>query len=477
MVCDVGSSQSLPTDSPTDSPIGVKSILSKKTIIGILIWCGIVALGAIGLHRASDDSPAAAPQIVRFLTSQTRDVQIQFDSRQLVAVNDPVFVTDSESARPVGRISRLGPPGEHRTASAENPDELKIDYVQEATVTLFGGAPKLRSDAKFVLQSTPKSTEWAIKTMLPKEKRRELVTLIMDSYRRHMPEIAAAFQPVVKDSLASAGSVIKDELQIAFKEREEEFLALGKRFETELLQEKIVPLLQDEVWPVVEEQGAPLAQKIGTEIWKELSLWRFGWRFLYDKSPLPERNFTQNEFNRFIKSKAAPIMKAHLPEIMELQKSLVTELSELPEVRKTVRESFQTVVDDQEVRALLTNIFKDVLIDNPRLRETMEQQWTGERARAAIDLASRRLDPTINRIGETMFGNRDSEITPEFARVMRRMVLSKDQRWFMLDPGSVMGDDAVTSDQPSDTYRALVGSKDALIPSLFVPDHSAGQVD
>jgi len=396
-------------------------------------------------------------------------VQIKFDSGQLVAVNDPIFVTDSESARPVGRVSRLGPLGENRTASAENPDELKIAYVQEATVTLFGGAPKLRSDAKFVLQSTPKSTEWVMKTMLHEEKRRELVTLIMNSYRRHMPEIAAAFEPVVKDSLATAGAVIKDELQVAFEAKEKEFLALGKRFETELLQEKIVPLLQDEVWPVVEKQGAPLAQKIGTEIWQELSLWRFGWRFLYDRSPLPERNFTQNEFNRFVKSKATPIMKAHLPEILELQKSLVNELSQHPEVRKTVRESFRTVVDDREVRALLTDIFKDVLIDNPRLRETMEQQWTGERARAAIDLASRRLDPTINQIGETMFGNPNKGITPEFARVMRRMVLSKDQRWFMLDPGSVMGDDAAANNQLGESYRALVGSRDALIPSSFGP--------
>jgi hypothetical protein len=191
-----------------------------------------------------------------------------------------VFVIDQDAVRPVGRVSRLGPRGENQTHSSERPADLKINFVQEATVTLFGGAPKLNDDATFTLESTPKSTEWVIKTMLPKEKRRELVTLIMASYRQHMPEIAKAFEPVVKDSLATAGSVIRNELQVAFEAREEDFLALGKRFETELLQEKIVPLLQDEVWPIVEEQGSPLAQKIGTEVWQELSLWRFGWRYI-----------------------------------------------------------------------------------------------------------------------------------------------------------------------------------------------------
>lgn len=457
----------------------MNSIRSRQIIIGIVIWCVITALGAIGLRRASKDSPAAVPQIVQFMISPTRDVQIEFESPQLVAVNDPVFVNDQDIARPIGRVSRLGPRDEPQVLSSDDhPLDLKINVVSEATVTLFGGAPELNADATFTLQSTPKTTAWMIKTMLPDEKRRELVSLIMESYRRHMPEIAAAFEPVVKDSLSTAGSVIREELQVAFKSREKEFAALGKRFETELLQEKVVPLLQDEIWPIVEERGTPLAQEIGTEVWQELSLWRFGWRFLYDKSPLPERNFTEREFNRFVKEKAAPIFKEHLPDILELQKSLVKEFSRHPEVRKTVRESFQTLVDDEELRTLLTSIFRDVLIDNPRLRKTLERKWTGEEARAAIELASRKLDPTITRIGEMMFGNANKSITPEFARVMRRMVLNKDQRWFILDPGAKSGNETVTDLESDDAYRAVRGDRNGLIPSQFVPrEYSTEPVD
>ena len=462
---------------PANSRSKVNSIRSRKTIVGILIWCSIVALGAIGLRRANYDSPAAMTQITRFLTSSTRDVQIGFAQRQLLAVNDPVFVNEQDAARPIGRVSRIGPRDEMQTISDEDPTQFKINFVNEATVTLFAGAPDLNDDATFTLQSTPKSTEWVVKTMLTKEKRRELVTLIMNSYRRHMPEIAEAFEPVVKDSLANAGSVIQEELKVAFTDREKEFLALGKRFEVELLQEKIVPLLQEEIWPIVEEKGTPLARKVGTEIWQELSLWRFGWRFLYDKSPLPERNFAQQEFNRFVKQKAAPILKANLPEMLELQKTLVQEFSQHPEIRKTVRESFQTVVNDEELRILLTSIFKEVLIDNPRLRETLEQQWTGAKAQAAIDLASRRLDPTITQIGETMFGNPNTSITPEFARVMRRMVLNKDQRWLILDPGSEAGNHSTPQRQKGDSYPAFRGDRDALIPSSFVPGYSTEAVD
>ena len=452
-------------------------IQSKKTIVGALIWCVIIAIGAIGLRRASTDSPDAGPQIVQYLTTATHDVQIKFPSRQLVAVNDPVFLAGTQSGRPVGRVSRLGPIEKLYRPPPEYPDALKIRFVEEATVTLFGGAPNLHQDATFTIQGTPQSTEWVVKTMLPPEKRRELASLMMQSYQRHMPEIAAAFEPVVKDSLKTAGSVIREDLQTAVENRENEFQALGKRFESELLQKKIVPLLQDEVWPIVEEKGAPLGKKIGTEVWEELSLWRFGWRFLYDKSPLPKRDFTEQEFNRFVQEKAAPILKSHLPEILELQKSLVQELADNPKIRQTVRESFRTIADDREVRELLTSIFKEVLIDNVQLRQTVERQWTGPQARAAIDLASRKLDPTINRIGEAMFGNPNKEITPEFARVLRRMVLHKDQRWFLLDPGTQDQGDTQGIDQIAPVYAALVGDRDALIPSVIVPDRSAGSVD
>ncbi len=438
------------------------------------MWCGIATLGVIGLRQANRDSPQAGAQILQYLTTSTREIQIRFFSRQLMAVNDPVFAADAKDGRPVGRISRLGPIKRALQVGSDDPAAQKINFVNEATVTLFSNAPPLHNDAMFTLQSTPDSTEWVVKTMLPAKKRRELVTLIMQAYQRHMPEIAEAFKPVVKDSLADAGAVIRDELQTSFEAREKEFQALGKKFESELLRKKILPVLHDEVWPIVEEKATPLARKVGTEIWQELSLWRFGWRFLYDKSPLPERNFTEQEFNRFVKEKAAPILKSHVPDMLELQKSLVEEFADHPKIRQTVSDSFQMVVDDQELRELLTSIFKEVLIDNARLKQTMQRQWTGPEAREAIDLASRRFDPTINRIGEAMFGNPNKSITPEFARVLRRMVLHKDQRWLILDPGTNDKERVASGDLPSGTYPAVAGSRDSLIPSAITPDSSRG---
>ena len=424
------------------------NLISKSTV-GILIWLGLIVVAVIGLRAANRESPAAAEQLIQHLSTPRRRIQVVFPLRQVVAVNDPIYASDTidsngdktGSARPIGRVSRLGPLEERiipagLIGGGEPLSHQKIAYVSEATIELFGSADRLRTDARIVAHAAPHSTEWVLQTMLTPEKRRKIVTLIVNSWQRHMPEIADALKPVVKDSLTLAGSVIQEDLKAAFAKREKQFQAIGERYETELLRKKIIPIVEEEIWPLVEERGRPLAEKIGTEIWQELSLWRFSWRYLYDKSPLPKRDFTQREFDRFVKEKAAPIMKAHVPDILEVQKHLVDDFANNETIRRSLRESYRTIVGDQEVQRLLAEIFREVLIDNQRLQQQMKAAWQTGQARRAVELASRRLDPTINRIGEALFGNPNTEITPEFARVMRRMVLRKDQRWFVLDAGN-----------------------------------------
>ncbi|MCA9117675.1 MAG: hypothetical protein KDA79_21540, partial [Planctomycetaceae bacterium] len=61
-----------------------------------------------------------------------------------------------------------------------------------------------------------------------------------------------------------------------------------------------------------------------------------------------------------------------------------------------------------------------------------------------------------------LFGRRDGEITPEFARVLRRQVLLKDRRWLILEhsppAGSPASPAAAPQTRPAGTkdHRPLV---------------------
>ena len=109
------------------------------------------------------------------------------------------------------------------------------------------------------------------------------------------------------------------DLENAFAKREAKIRQIGEKYQSELIEEELVPLIESEIWPIVQKQSEPLAAQIGQEIWQEVSVFRFGWRYLYDRSPLPEKKLAEREFDRFLDEKLIPILKSHVGDFLELQ--------------------------------------------------------------------------------------------------------------------------------------------------------------
>ncbi len=61
-------------------------------------------------------------------------------------------------------------------------------------------------------------------------------------------------------------------------------------------------------------------------------------------------------------------------------------------------------------------------------------------------MASARFEPTARTIGDTIFGNRETGITPEFSRVLRTQILMKDRRWLAMIPKPDRSSSVVTAD-------------------------------
>jgi hypothetical protein len=191
--------------------------------------------------------------------------------------------------------------------------------------------------------------------------------------------------------------------------------------------------VKSEIIPIVQLESEPLIGEIGQEIWGEVSVFGFGWRYIYDKTPLPDRKLTEREFRRFVEQKAMPIILSHMDEIIEVQKIVIRKVAENPKIKASLSESFESVMKDDETQALVSEILEDVLVNNERLKLALEKQWQSPAAKRAVSLANERLEPTINEIGVSLFGSPNGEITPEFARVVRHRILHKDSRWLTIE--------------------------------------------
>lgn len=394
-----------------------------RTIIGMLIWVGIAGAGWLIVQQTWSRSEAAVAQLAEYVSNQRFVVEVKFPQPVPVRIGDPVFLPDSETYTPIGYLSRAG---DAKSTTRE------IILTDQAEITFYANAPSIEDNDWLDYHLAGDDTAWVLKTMLPPEKRQQISELILNSYAANKTEIVEAIRPIVIASLTAAGQVVKEDLKTALAKREARFRAIGQKYQTTFVDEKLVPLIQDEVWPLVATESEPLVSEIGQEIWQEVSMFRFGWRYLYDRSPLPEQNLAGREFERFMEQKAVPILTNHVDDFVTLQQTLIEKISRNEKVRETFAGVLKEVSDDTELQTILNEIFQEVFVNNVRLIEAVETHWNSPQARSAVEQASRRLEPTITEIGVALFGSPREKITPEFARVLRHRILRKDDRWFTL---------------------------------------------
>ena len=423
----------------------------SRLIFGVLLWIGIIASAVILLRNTVSNTPRASGMLVDYVTKQRRLVEIEFPVQVVLSRGTPVFSSDPTQVNPIGVVSHLEGWESNFKGAA---------WTDRAYVILYGNAPPLKKGGFADYHTAPDTTEWVLRTMLPDEKRREISALIASAYKENQKEILDAFRPILNESIVTASRVIREELNLALEKRASQIEELGARYRKELVEEKIVPLVRSEIVPIVQVESEPLVAEMGQEIWGEVSVFGFGWRYIYDKTPLPDRKLTEREFRRFADEKAIPIIMSHMDEIIEVQKRVIRRVAKNPKIKASLTESFNAVLRDAETQALLTELFEDVLVNNERLKLALEKQWQSPSAQRAISIANERLEPTINEIGVSLFGSPNGEITPEFARVVRHRILHKDSRWLTVETQA--GSDA-TGRQPK-TIPGRISSGNVSIP-------------
>ena len=401
-----------------------------RILIGLAVW---VALGA-GLGWYVDRQLVAgggiqqtlAPALWEYAAGRRQTVELRAGQPLVVAVGDPIFLrTGPESFRQVGEIRQVVDPDQGRPAS--------IAWVTSAEALLYSSAPALGDEASLSYYTTEDSLVWVVQTMLPPEKQREIAVALSAAFHAHKDEIIAELRPIVEESVRDAMLVVEQDLSAALVRHRPELEKLGSRYQRELVEKEIIPLVKEEIWPSVRQRAEPMANEIGLELWERVSIWRFGWRALHDITPFTKRDMVSEEWQRFVNQEAFPIVQTHTDDFVRVTKEILTDAARNPKVRATARKNMLKILEDEELQKIVWALFREVVVDNPRLKEVFDEHWRSPKAQRAFRIASDRLEPTVRHIGDLLIGTRETGITPEFAQVLRNQVLHKDRRWFVLE--------------------------------------------
>ena len=449
--------------------------LNTKLYVGVVIWLGLIVAAAFLSRWSSQVSPRAAEQLVDYFSSQRSTIDIVATDHVVIGIGDPFFAADGNlELEPVGVVTALG----YDDAAAPEDRPVRLAWVTRATVTFFSDRPSITPRSYVDYYMTDQSPAWVVKTMLSPTIRRQIGTLIEDAYDRNEADLVEKFRPVIQKMITDSTLLIQQSVIHELTARQHEISALAHRYQRDVLEKEILPVLQAEVWPIVEEEANPLVEEIGQEIWREVSVWRFGWRFLYDKSPLPNRNLAKKEFDRFVKKKALPIFESHFDEIVEIQKRLMKRIVANKKVTGGISSAARRFFSDDEVKVLFTDVFRKSVLNNVQLKQSIEQTWRSDEAKRAMRMANDRLESTITEIGQTLFGSPSGPVPQEFARVLRNRVLHKDDRWLVLksyDSAATATLDTSTDADPAQQMPIEIPLSIAVDDAPFPIGDTAGQ--
>ena len=412
----------------------------QRAIVGGLIWLGLIAGTIFVARTVFNTAPEAIGELATYASHQRQSIELDSSFMLPLKPGDPIYKDGNDDAKPIGMVWS---------------SKIQEDGDTKVRVVMFANCPAISTEDHFVYREAADSVDWMLRTMFPDKKKAELKELIETAIKDNQSELVAAFKPVVINSLKDANVLVREDLLKAFEARKPQLTKLSQRYQSEVLEKKLLPVFETEVWPIIQTESEPLVSEISREIWSEVSVFGFGWRYLYDRTPLPKKDLTEKKFKEFVDEKAKPIIAAHLDEVLELQQEIVGKVSKNKKVRQALNESVQAATNDPELQKFLADVLQDVLIKNPRLQEAMNKQWNSAEAKQAFSLANSKLDPVVRKIGMSLFGTPDGGITPEFASVLRRRILHKDARWLTLKVVDPEANQALGPNAPMPTNLPL----------------------
>ena len=385
--------------------------------IGFFVWTSVAIVGVSMFARLPKVSvERAAGAVWASLMGQDQTFRL-VDHSGVLQVGDPVFVRTTN-----GKLDAAWKQIAHVSGREEG--EFLAAWHGNSSPSSF----------RFVMHRQSGSLQSIMTAMLPPEKQERIQRRLKAAMAQHGDEIAASLVPLVRESFERSLPVVEAELRASLRRHKTEIDLFTQSWNDKIIQQRLIPISKQEILPIVRHHAQPEVEAIGKELWDRASLWRFGWRALYDKTPLPQQDLVREEWDRFVEGEAIPVFESHTDELVASLQRILRDVAANPGVQQEFREMAAETVDDPKAKVLFRQILREVLVENPALRETWREVWMSAPAKARLRRIGDQVEPIVREIGDELFGTRETGIDPGFARVLRGQILGKDRRWIEAIP-------------------------------------------
>jgi hypothetical protein len=439
---------------------------STSRWVGGTAWLSLVIL-CVGLLVSVASRSAAsgtAGNLLNYWLGRELTIHRLVKDQDLVMPGDPIFHLGPQSTwTQVGFVESVSIAND---ANNKTPPQADRGSEQMVVGIRWHGSHLDPEQFRLVAHRNDGTLNETLRLLFPPEKRAILQQEISRAMRQNGEQLAEQFLPLVEQSLRQSIPVIESELVISLQRHREDLNEINTRWKEQWLDSRMVPLAKDQILPIAQEHAEPVVREIGRELWKRASLWSFTWRAVYDKTPLPRKDLMREEWERFVRDEAIPVIQSHSEEIVVVIERTLVDIAKNPKIRGEVGSAINSLADDPQTRKLIGSLLRETLIENPEIQRVWLDVWTSKEAKLAIDRAGDWVEPLVRKLGDEIIGSPGRGIDPGFARVLRHQILGKDRRWIIAEP---------IVDPTEDGHTIATGQGDAHYPLLPKMEKAASE--
>lgn len=337
--------------------------------------------------------------------------------RPRVRIGDPVIRSELTGSRQIGFVDRV--------------EGERIRLLLDGDVD---------DDLVFQSHRTTGSLSEVTATLLPPDKRREVAELLGRWASENGRRVAGELVPILESALIRSLPLIRQGIAQSLSRHDAEVSAVGRKFQTDVVNDKLLPIARSRLIPIVRRHADEPARVIGQELWNRASLWSFAWRAVVDRSRLSDEDLVAAEWTRFVDEEAIPVLEDHRESIAETIRRIIVDAAADGEVREGLSDAAMTMVNDSATRQLAEVVLREAIAENQPLRRLWIDAVRSPEATRLIRQTASDIEPMIRQIGDTILGTAQGGISPGLTRVLRNQVLGRDRRWIVASPAGSGGE-------------------------------------
>lgn len=348
-------------------------------------------------------------------------------SRPVVRLN--LHVPDSTSTRP-GDIVYLstdkGLEAVGEVAAIPEPGKIAL----EIRATAFG---QLRESTTAVCWRTPMSTAHTLDALFPPMIQRAAAEKVVSDWQLQDERLAAAWGPLIVDLSASYLRLISEDIESALRSREERLWYITEWHGRSLAE--IWPGVQEQLNPIMQEHLTPVLGRLMSEAISDAPKMSIGYNLA--------RGRNEQAYQLMLDWLTDYLARIPEKDRKELNAAILTtweKARDNPRIVEPLRKIGRDVLEDQRLREVLTDVYRQAITENPKTADflrsqVMESKEVRDKFYALVDAFA----PTAKHLAALCLFDESGTTRPEIVHLVRSVALRRQMSWVTLmvnDPNS-----------------------------------------